>query len=278
MPQRTDLYTVLNVYARKNNSPDIEMEAFIAFLEKYSKRICGERPEWTKWTEETGTRVWMDLNRLAEDKKVQIQHDETGNWLFLPYYFAEQIKEAYRNPDNDSGMPFPNELSMDLEIPQEQLKPIDVSIDLPRLLEEGQKELLPVIKLIFPNERGTALVPPLMIPIALLEFSVLKVRNYLQRHGNREYIHRKLSPQLAGKEDYLREVLDKIMVRPGDSINDLRTGRENSFSFWAHFCSLVKADLNQKKELLAEELGALQATYFIETCSIFFKNKAVRAR
>ena len=278
MPQRTDLYTVLNTYARKINSPQIDMETFIAFLEKYAKRISEEKPEWNKWTEETGTRVWMDMNRLAEDGRVLIQNNETGSWVFLLHYYVELIKDAYRNPDRDSGMPFPDEVTLNLQIPHEQIKPLDVSIDLSHFLETGQEDLLPIIKLIFPNERGSALIPAPMIPITLLEFSILKIRDYLLRHGNKEYVQHKLSPQLAGKEDYLREMLDKITIRPADSLNDLKAGREISFTFWAHFCGLVKNDLNQKKDLLSEEIGALQAIYIIEVCSNFFKNKAIRAK
>ena len=277
MPQRTDLYTILNVYARKNESPQIEMEAFISFLEKYAKRISEEKPEWSKWTEETGTRVWMDMNRLAEDGKVSIEENDTGSSVYLCQYFVELIKDAYRNPDKESGMPFPDEISLNLVIPQEQILPLDISMDLPHFLEEPQEEY-PIIKLIFPHERGVALVPAIMIPINLLEFSILKVRDFLQHRGNKEFIHRKLSPQLINKEDYLREMLDKIMIRPADSLNDLKAGRDISFTFWAHFCSFIKNELNQKKDLLSEELGALQAIYIIEICSSFFKNRAVRAR
>ena len=277
MPQRTDLYTVLNTYARKVvHSPQINMKLFIDFLEKHAKRIYAERPEWTKWTEETGSRVWIDMSRLEEGGRVVVNNDITGSWVYLSHYYVELVKEAYRNPDKDSAMPFPDEPSLNLQIPHEQIKPLDVFIDLPRFLEEGQKELLPIIKIIFPNDLGTALVPAPMIPIALMEFSILKIRDYLHRHGNKEYIQHKLSPQLAGKEDYLREILDKITIRPTESINDLKTGREISFSFWAHFCSMVKNDLNQKKELLTEEIGSIQATYIIEVCSSFFKKRAVR--
>ena len=279
MPQRTDLYTVLNIYARRNNTQKIDIENFIVFLEKYAKRVCEERPEWIKWTEETGIRVWMDINRLAEEGKVVVEDSEAERSVYLSYYFLELVKDAYRNPDKDSGAPFPDEVSLNLEIPREQIRPLNVSVDLPRFLaEEGQNELLPIIKIIFPNERGSALVPSPMIPMALLEFSILKVRDYLQRHGNKEYIHRKLSLQLANKEDYLRETLDKIMMRPADSLNDLKEGREISFFFWAHFCSLVKNDLNQKNELLSEELGALQSIYIIEVCSNFFKAKTVKSK
>ncbi|MCL1928996.1 MAG: hypothetical protein FWG07_09445 [Treponema sp.] len=278
MPQRTDLYTVLNSYARKNNSPKIDMETFIAFLEKYSKRICEEKPEWTKWTEETGTRVWMDINRLVEDGKANIHNDETGSWVYLSHYFVEQIKDAYRNPDKESDIPFPDEISLNIEIPPEQIKSMDASAALPHFLEQPQKEWLPMIKLVFPNDRGIALLAAPMIPNTLLEFSVLKIRGYLNRRGNKDFIQRKLSPRLTSKENYLQETIDKIMLRPADCLNDIKAGREISYSFWAHFCNLVKNDLNQKKELLSEELGALQSIYIIEVCSSFFKNKAVKTR
>ena len=278
MPQKTDLYTVLNVYARKNNSPHINMKTFIFFLEKYAKRICADKPEWTKWTEETGTRVWKDMSHLAEDGKVVIKDGETESTVYLAYYFVELLKDAYRDPDKESGTPFPDEISLDLGIPQEQIMPLNINTDLSHFLEEPEEVTLPIIKLIFPNDRGTALVPVSMIPMALLEFSILKIRDFLQHHGNREYIQRKLAPQMTSKEDYLREMLDKILIRPGDSLSDLKAGREISFTFWAYFCSLIKNDLNQKKELFPEELAALQAIYITEVCSNFFKSKAEKAK
>ncbi|MCL1813261.1 MAG: hypothetical protein FWG29_07045 [Treponema sp.] len=278
MPQKTDLYTILNSYARKNDSPKIDMETFITFLEKYAKRICEEKPEWTKWTEQTGTRVWMDVNHLAEDERVVIENDETGNHVYLSHYFLEQVKEAYRKPDNESDVPFPDEMSLNIEIPQEQIKSLDVPAALPHFLENPQKEWLPIIKFIFPGEGGIALVPAPMIPNTLLEFSILKIRNYLNRRGNKDFIQRKLSPRMVSKADYLNDTFDKIMIRPADSLNDIKAGREISFSFWAHFCSLVKSDLSQKKELLSEELAALQSIYIIEVCNNFFKTKAVKTK
>ncbi|MDR2661416.1 MAG: hypothetical protein LBC31_00300 [Treponema sp.] len=278
MPQKTDLYTILYSYARKQNSPVIEMEVFIPFLEKYAKRICEEKPEWTRWTEETGTRVWMDLNHLAEEGRVVVTSGEEGNRAYLCHYYAEQVKEAYKNADELSDRPFPDETSLNLAIPKEQIKPLDISVDLSRFLQEPQKELVPIIKLVFPNDHGEAMVLAPMIPFTLLEFSLIKIRRYLLRHGNKEYVQHKLAPQMTGKEEYLREILDQILIRPGDCLNDLKGGREAAFYFWAFFCNLVRQDLNQKNELLLEEQGALQAVYIVEVCAGFFKAKTARIK
>ncbi|GHV84792.1 hypothetical protein AGMMS50230_04000 [Spirochaetia bacterium] len=253
------------------------MGVFIPFLEKYAKRIYGEKPEWTRWIEETGTKVWTEANHLEEEGKIIITGGDM-NRVQLCYYYAEQIKEAYRNADEDSIMPFPDEESLKITIPPEQLKPLDIRMDLPRYLEEPQEEMVPIIKLVFANDRGSALVIAPMIPLTLLEFSLLKVRNYLLRHGNKEYIQHKLAPQFTGREEHLREILDQIMIRPSDCLNDLKNGREVSFYFWASFCNLVRIDLNQKNELLPEEIGAIQAVSIIEVCSSFFKNRTTKTK
>ncbi|MDR1507321.1 MAG: hypothetical protein LBI67_09500 [Treponema sp.] len=278
MAQGTDLYSILYSYARRNGSPRIGVEDFIGFLRKYALRVCEDRPEWAKWAEDTGPRVWRDLNQLQEDGKVLVMGEEDGQQLFLCFYYAEQIKAAYKNPDNDADMPFPDEVFLDITIPGEQIKPLDVSTDLDAFLKEPQKTILPIIKLVFPDNRGEALALAPMIPVKILEVSLIKVRNYLLKHGNREFVQHKLAPQLAGKEEYLRELMDKIIIHPSDCIKDMGEGREVAFYFWAYFCSLVRHDLNSKNELLAEEQGTLQAVYLIEVCSGFFKAQAVRAR
>jgi hypothetical protein len=279
MPQKTDLYSVLYSYARKLESPSVNMDAFIPFLEKYAKRFCEEKPEWTRWAEETVTRVWTDINHLAEAGKIIINSSETGNTVYLCQYYAEQIKEAYVNADDKADMPFPDEETLKIAIPREQIKPLDVSVDLPHFLEKPQETVMPIIKLVFPNNRGEALILAPMIPFVLMEFSLIKIRKYLLHHGNKEYIQHKLAPQLIGKEDFLREILDRILIRPGDCLNDLKTSRDAAFVFWTYFCNLVKHDLNNKGgELLEEEIGALQAVYIIEICSNFFKVKANKAR
>jgi hypothetical protein len=278
MVQAADLYSILYSYSRKNGSPAIDVESFIGFLQKYAQKVCEERPEWTDWVEDTGPRIWRELNQLQENGKVTVVNKGSGQQIFMNLYYAEQVKEAYKNPDNDADMPFPDETFLDMPVPQSQLKPLDVSVDIPAFLKEPQETILPIIKLVFPDNCGTALALASMIPFTVLEASLIKVRNYLLKHGNREYMQHKLAPQLIGKEDHLREIMDQVMIRPLNCINDMKDGREAAFYFWAYFCNQVRHDLRSKNELLADEQGTLQAVYLIEVCSSFFKAKAAKAK
>ncbi|MDR2702413.1 MAG: hypothetical protein LBB72_08280 [Spirochaetaceae bacterium] len=278
MPQNTDLYSVMYSYAKKAGSPFIDMEAFIGFLEKYAKRICDEKPEWARWTNETGKKVWMDVNHLAEDGKLIIDQNHAGTRIHFCNYYAELIKEAYKNPDDDTDRPFHNEESLKIIIPDEQIKPLHMQENFSFFLEEPQKKLLPIIKLIFPYEAGNAIVLAPMIPLTLLEMAILKIRNYLLRHGNKEYVQHKLAPHLTGKDNRLQEIMDQILIRPNDCIHDIRQYREVSFHFWGYFCNLVRSDLKQKNELLQEDIAALQAAYIIEGCSTYYKALAVKEK
>jgi hemolysin-activating ACP:hemolysin acyltransferase len=278
MAQSVDLYSILYSYSRKNESPAVDVESFIGFLQKYAQRVSAERPEWAGWATDTGPLVWRELNQLQENGKVTLVNKESGQHIFMNLYYAEQVREAYRNPDNDADMPFPDETFLNISIPQDQLKPLDISVDLPAFLKEPQKTALPIIKLVFPDNHGEALALASMIPFDILETSLIKVRNFLLKHGNREYIQHKLAPQLIGKEDHLRELMDQVMTRPLNCINDMKDGREAAFYFWAYFCNQMRRDLTSKKDLLADEYGALQAVYLIEVCSSFFKARAAKAK
>jgi len=278
MPQKTDLYTIMYSYARKAGSPSINMESFIGFLEKYAKQFYEKKPEWTRWSNETGKKVWVDANHLVEEGKITIENEHAGPWVVLCNYYAEIVREGYKNGDEDADLPFPTESSLKVIIPKEQIKPLHIPSEMQLFFENPQEELLPIIKLFFPGSCGNALALAPMIPFTLVEFALLKVRNYLLHHGNKEYVQRVLAPQLMGKEAQLREILDQITIRPTDCLNDLKRYREASFSFWGHFCTLVRTDLSQKTELMPEDVAALQAVFIIDAFSNYMKVRAAKAK
>jgi hypothetical protein len=254
------------------------MEAFIDFLGKYSRQMQEKKPEWAVWTTDTVKKVWTDINSLVEEEKLEVDDSHGKSKVLVKLYYAELVKEGYRNADDDSDIPFPNEESLKIVIPEDQIKPLYVPQDLLAFLSEPQREPLPIIRLLFPSAAGSALILAPMIPFTLMEFSLLKIRNYLLRHGNREYIQHKLTPQLAGKETHLRDILDQISIHPVDCLNDLKKFREVSFLFWGHFCTQVRAELSQKTELLHEDIAALQAIYIIDTFNGYMKKRAARTK
>jgi hypothetical protein len=284
MAQSTELYPILRAYANKNNSPYIDIENFINFLETYSKRKAPEQPEWTRWTQETGLKFWSEMAGLAEGGKCVLMADTPEGRIYMPYYYVDLLKEAYRSIDDTADMPFPDEGSLGITLPEDQIRVIKLGSDLAPFFEKGkepaedQNVQPPIIKLIFPEGYGSALTLASMIPRRLMEAALLKVRHYLRRHGNKEYSLHKLTPQLQGKEKYLREILDQVLIRPLDCLTAVESFGDFSWLFWAYFCALVKNDIKKKKEILLEDLAAVQAVLIIEICNGFYKAQAVKQR
>jgi hypothetical protein len=299
MAPTTDLYYILKAYANKKNSPYINIEEFISFLESYSARKAPEQPEWTKWTGETAVKFWSEMAGLVENERCILMADTPEGRIYMPHLYVDLLKEAYHSIDDTADLPFPDEESLHITIPEDQMQILNLESDmgpffegprdsrgLPVSLQKNVPDKGPepanthplIMRLIFPDGYGSALILAPMIPQRLMESALLKIRHYLRAHSNREYALHKLSPPLQGKEKQLREILDQISVRPLDCLTAMESFGDFAWLFWAHFCALVKNDIKKKKEILAEDLAALQAIFVTEICNGFYKARAVKQR
>ena len=289
MAKVTDLYPILKAYAAKNHSPYIEIDTLLSFLEKYAGRMVQTQPEWGKWLSNAGVQFWSELSALVEnDKCVLLEDVSTGGRIYMPFFYTDMLEDIYRDLDKDADMPFPSEESLRITIPENHLQIINLRADLKQFFketnnaEENQNSKSDnskqIIKLIFPDDSPSALLLSNMIPRRLLEASFLKIRHYLHSHGNKEFVLHKLLPQLQGKEKYLRDTLEQLMSRPMDCLNSLESSGDFSYIFWTYFCSLVKSDISKRKEILSEDIAAIQAVNIIETSNGHYKALTVKKR
>jgi hypothetical protein len=278
MAQRTDLYSILVSYVNKNNSPYIDIKSFLGFLEKHSIRVAEEQPEWLKWTQDTAAKFRAELSLLAEEGKCELLSDTEDGRIYMPQFYFEILHEYYRNIDANTDIPFPSEESLEIEIPENQKRSLEAESELAAYLSGPQEMALPIIRLGFPEDFGSALVMADMIPRRLIEAALLKIRNYLRNHGNKEYTLHKLTLQLPKKEGYLRDILNQILTRPLDCCTAIESGGDFSYIFWAHFSILVKGDIKKKKDRLGDDIAAIQAIYIIEAANSYYKSLAAKKR
>ncbi|MDR1429724.1 MAG: hypothetical protein LBI85_05495 [Spirochaetaceae bacterium] len=278
MAQNTDLYPILRSYANKNHSPYVAIDSFIDVLGKTAKRNVGDHPEWTRWVDDTALKVWEDLTPLVEDGHCQIIDLDGSSRILLLHFYVELVQQSWQNLDAQADLPFYDENSFQVPFPQSRIRPVSVEFDFPSYIEQPQESILPIIKLIFPGNLGNTLVLANMIPSPLMEAAILKIRNLMRSHNNKEYFLHKLIPAFQGKETQLREALNQIVVKPFEALRIMRDSGEFIFLFWAYFNNLLKHDINQKKEPLPAETGALQSVYIIEVFNNYYKGIAVRKK
>jgi hypothetical protein len=283
MTQRIDLYTLLRHYADKTNSPYIDIDSFISFLEIQAARQVKEYPEWVKWTGDTNAKFHVEISSLLESGKCEILPNTAAGQIFLPYYYIELIQQAYLAPDESAEQPFPSEDSLKIHFADDAIRVVRLDQDFVPYLEETGESPEPssvIIRLVFPEKFGSALVLSSMLPRRILEMALLKIRSYLRNHGNqnKDYVLHKLIPRLQGREGYLRDMLSELSIRPLECLAKLEEGGENSSFFWVCFCSLIRNDIKKKSECLQEDLALIQSVYLLDICNSFYQVRAIKHR
>jgi hypothetical protein len=264
MAQRTDLYTILLSYADKRRSPLIDIHGFIMFIEKYAKHYVKERPEWGKWTNEVNIKFWAELSSLVEKGKCKLLTGGiSGQALILDFYF-ETVNKAYENPEANTDRPFPDEQTLGIQVPADQIREVNITLDMGSYMEHPQESDMPLIKIIFPETLGSALILASYIPQRLLEISLLKASGFLKIEHNAEYFFSRLVTQFAGRESRLRDILAQIESKPKECFAHIETAGEFDCLFWPAFCSLVRIELKKKNEFTALDMSVLQAVFIIE--------------
>jgi hypothetical protein len=262
-------------YADRYHSPYIDIDTFIAFLERYAGNHAEEQPEWKKWTDEVSIKFWSEMNRLIEEEKCVVLNDNNEKQIYLAEFYADIIRQIYENSDANAGLPFPSEQSLRIHIPEDQIRLIGIESEMSNYLKDPQDASFPILKITFPENISPALTLSSLMPQRFIEAALLKIRYYLQNHGNKEYILHKLLPQFVGKETLLREMFKQVEIHPLDCLHYLETGGEFSVLFWLYFCNMVKTEIRRKDELLAEDMAAFQSVYIINVMTVYYKKKVM---
>ncbi|MDR0599668.1 MAG: hypothetical protein LBG84_06265 [Treponema sp.] len=275
MAWKTDLYSILYSYAKKIKSPRVDVNEFTGFLERYASQERGERPEWNKWLDNTAAKIWREAEKLEETGAILVLDRDKAPRFLIQDYYVQLIQEFYDSPNYDVNFPFPNEEALGLKIPDDLLICVGTK-ELPELLRSGELDR-PMVKILFPSGYGEAVVLASWLPLKVLEICFFKIRIHLLRQGNKDYLRQKLLSQFTGREELLRDMLNQLVSRPLDCVNDLIDGREISFYFWAFFGGLIKIE-HDRPDLLQEEISTLQAVHLLEMFNVYFKTRAAKKK
>ncbi|GHU56594.1 hypothetical protein FACS189442_5260 [Spirochaetia bacterium] len=274
----TDLYSILRAYANKKNSPYIKIKPFLVFLGKHAARMVQKDPEWVQWMGDIEPQFRNEVNEYAKNGRCVIMTDTAEGSIFMPFFFVEKIQAAYQAIDNRADLPFPNETSLKVTLPRDQVQVIRLDEDFASYFDKSVESFLPIIKMKFPDDMGSIVVLAPMLPRRLLEAAILKVQFFLQTHGNKEHTVHVLTPQLSGNEDYVRDMINRIMINPMECLNDMESYGERSFLFWSYFCAMVKSDVQRQREKLPQDIAVLEAAYVIDICNSLYRYRIQKDR
>jgi hypothetical protein len=276
MAANVDLYQILVSFANKRRSPTIDVENFVVILEKNARKKASTDPEWAFWIEDTSKKVRAELDELSAQGKIRIIFNEQGTHAVIPLFYEYLVQEAYAAIDETADQPFPDPISLGMDVTPDVVLSLRQESALTDFMTESKIAPDKIIEIEFPDSLQSGLALVGMIPRRLLEASLLKVRNYLQGHSNKDYIQNKLVPQLQGKESQIRALINQILLQPLDCITNMEEAGNFAYLFWVLFCNILKADIKRKKEMLSEDIGTLQSLYMIDAANRYYKDISAR--
>jgi len=241
-----DLYTLLGSYAFKNCSPVVDLETFIKFLEKNAER-GKSKDKFKAWKTGAREKVMKGVLELLEEQKISAGNEGGLKKITLNSFYPDLINRAYSRPETGRD-PFPDETTLKAKIPENLIKVISVQDDLPDYLREEHNKPEQIIKLVFPEDYGSAITLESHFPDKILEFSLVKISEGMKQRREIEFFTQKALSQFKSAELLARDTINMLIIRPVLCMKTIGESGEFVFSFWQFLCPLILSHIKEKAE------------------------------
>jgi hypothetical protein len=278
MARDIDVYQLLRAFAHRNRLSELEYRAFALGVQRQARLADQAEPVFRDLSLNPDLVLVPKLFLLAKEKKISLQ--TSGNEIrsiVLPEHYTEVFFQEYRRIEENPDIPFPDEDSLKTLVPAEWIQSLSLETDLGSASENRGEKAVSLIRITFPEGLRPLVIPAAFIPDKLLEYSLLKIRQYLRRGANKDYLQNKLLSAFPGKEMQLKDAISAILTKPFDAMAELkRSSSDLTYPLWAYLISAVKKDLEKKNDRTAEDQSVQQAAFLCEFYASHYRGKAQR--
>lgn len=280
MANDIDVFQLLKTFSAKNKTSNIDYAVFSQAIQRQAKSYDQAIPLYRDLSLHPDAILIPKLFLLQQERRLALI--ATGNRIdsiILPEAFTETVCAEYRRIEENPDIPFPDEGSLRLVIPSEWIQIVSVENDLPALVEFEGTRPVPFYRLLFPEGLKSMLVLSVAVGDKLLEYAVLKIRNYLRKGSNRDYIQQRLLPAFTGRESMLKDALTTVIIKPFDAVEEMRQGRNDFvYTFWAYLTSAVRKDLGGKSDPTPDDICSQQSLFIMDVYNTLYRSRAQRGQ
>ena len=219
MARDVDVYQLLRTFARRNSLTEVEYHPFAEAVQRQARLSDQSIPVFRDLCLNPDLVLVPRLFLLAKERKISLAMvgNEVRSIVF-PERYADAFLLEYRRMEENPDVPFPDEDSLKLAVPGEWIQSLNLDTDLASASEPRSEPDVLLYRVLFSNDVPPLVVPSAFVPDKLLEHAVLKIRQYLRKGANKEFMLNKLLVAFSGKETPLKEALDAVMTRPTEAI------------------------------------------------------------
>jgi hypothetical protein len=279
----SDLLLLLDLYTSKQNSATVNIQEFIHFILTMVQQKQTSKPGIKSFLENTEKKIHKALGGLIENNLI-VMTEGNAETIDFPGFYQRQISNAYEYTDPSIETPFPsNTILSQQNLKNTHIRNIRVLNDFTEyMLNRDENDTTEIINIVFAENYGDVIALAHMLPKAILQVAMIKLRDYLYRYANNDFFQEKLKHYFIGKERIVMDYFKNITTSPEKSISLILSGNDFSASFWSYFYSLVNAELQHQQVLKgnrsARDIALYQACTIILACNNYYQTMALNAR
>jgi hypothetical protein len=272
----TDLYSILKEYAQKTRNAYIEKNSFIESLLVMARYRARSQPVWSAWTVRPREKFQYELDELIRKGMVIAETKEKTEYLFIPGFYTECVREAWAAVDHNITLPFPDASAMKEDIPNQYIKAVDFETEFAALLKQPQPEDIPIINVIFPDNCGSILVLSSIVSARLLESAIHKIKFFIGEKNNRELFFNKLCTQFPNLANHADELLGTLLENPYECKTRLKNAESTDFTLWVGLCGFIQETLMEEGRALTElDTSILQSVCLTDAFTAYYRDAAI---
>jgi hypothetical protein len=250
------------------------IESFIKFIERNIGRGTSSI-NLEEWKGNTRVKITEGINVLLEKEKIALETDDGITKIVMPNFYNDIIEKEYMLIQDQRKFPFPSEETLEIKIPPAKVRVIRVEKDFINYLSEDHKSPHQIIKLVFPENFGSALTLESMYPAKMLEFAVVKLQEALHQRSEMDFFTQRLTSRIKDHEARVKDFLSAILMRPAECIANIRMADEFTSSAWNFFCPLAYAHIREligryNEESPTDYSAIIQASTIISAYNNFY--------
>jgi hypothetical protein len=263
---------LLRAFAKTYRKIDIGFDAFVDFVSKYVDQYGNRYKQLQIFEKNTREILATNLKALARKRQCELVYRD-GNLerIDFPQYFSSVLEKAYTDLETTPDLPFPDEETLGLPIPPNLITAVNIQSGLASYLREEKPASSSVLRLLFPENLGTIVAAPSYIPNQLLEHSIQKIKLYLSQGNNASYVQSRLRPGFITNPNLLREMINSVVIKPGNATASFIESSDLTFRFWANLTNLIIKEYKEKKDMLALERDICKAAYILGIFNVYFR-------
>ncbi len=269
----TNLHSILNFFASKQNSALINFAEFCDYLKRYAQHHLEDQPELLPYVANVTDALHKELAKLTDEKKVLlILADTDRKAIVVTSHLIETYTKRYKEIENNPSIPFPMVTDLPKQVPTDIFEKQAVNDVLYKFFEKQSLDNPVLYGLSFPRDLPIVLFPSSLPILSFVDIAIGKIRHMLRKEEFHDYFLKKIRISNPGKELSAKNFFTQIVTKPTDTLESLKTSAD-AFYFWNQLCYFIRQDYEKVKDYTQEDISVLQAIQITEIAITYFKTK-----